>query len=414
MASVTAKKNKQGKVRRGCWQISWRGVNGKRKQRVVKFPTKTQARRLADELEHNTWRQREGLAPDQSTSMTLAAAAKWWLRERSPETSHQANEGRWRNYCAGSDIAEMRLGMIRTPDVARHLAKIESSGALGPSSINKVHSLLSSIFRDALEFGLLEGANPARGVTRRKVPKTKPDWLPAPEARAVLQHVAPQWFVLFAMAVYTGMRKGELLALQRVDVYLGDTGADGKIRVRRSNANDKTKNWQERVVPIHSALHPILKDHLDRTDGKLVIPNADGGRFPADTKLTDRLRTAMKHAGIVERYDHKCRRCGHVESHADGALRQCPKGCMKLWPKAVVRPVCFKHLRATTASLLINKGCDIAAITAILGHSSPRITWERYAHIAPDYLHKEIELLTLKATEDDQLPDNVIELNDRR
>ena len=41
------------------------------------------------------------------------------------------------------------------------------------------------------------------------------------------------------------------------------------------------------------------------------------------------LRRALGHAGLVEGYDHSCRRCKsrgtpHVERHADPALRRCP------------------------------------------------------------------------------------------
>jgi len=42
---------------------------------------------------------------------------------------------------------------------------------------------------------------------------------------------------------------------------------------------------------------------------------------------------------------------------------------MKLWPSGQVRPIRFHHLRHTTASLLLMRGADVAAVQRILRHS---------------------------------------------
>ena len=51
-------------------------------------------------------------------------------------------------------------------------------------------------------------------------------------------------------------------------------------------------------------------------------------------------------------------------------------------------------LRHTTASLLMMAGANPAAVQRILRHSDLRITTEVYGHLAPDYLHAEIDRLT--------------------
>src|SRR5208283_3100570 len=58
----------------------------------------------------------------------------------------------------------------------------------------------------------------------------------------------------------------------------------------------------------------------------------------------------------------------------------------KLWPKPVVRPLTWKDLRDTAASLYLRRGVPMAVVQKVLRHSDPRITSERYAHLEQDYL----------------------------
>lgn len=83
-----------------------------------------------------------------------------------------------------------------------------------------------------------------------------------------------------------------------------------------------------------------------------------------------------------------CRRqgCEHVEATKDDRIRRCPIHDHKLWPKAVVRKIRFHDLRHRTASLLIMRGADLAAVQRILRHADPKTTTEIYGHLAPCYL----------------------------
>lgn len=97
------------------------------------------------------------------------------------------------------------------------------------------------------------------------------------------------------------------------------------------------------------------------------------------------LRRALRRAGIVQSWLHKCRRlgCGHVETAQDDGLRRCTQCRMKLWPSGQVRPLRFHHLRHTTASLLLMAGADLPAVQKILRHTDPRMTTETYGPPRP-------------------------------
>jgi len=117
----------------------------------------------------------------------------------------------------------------------------------------------------------------------------------------------------------------------------------------------------------------------------------------ADVALESVLRRALARAGIVEGYNHVCRRkgCTHREEAPDAVLRRCPVDKRKLWPKPIVRPLRFHDLRHTTASLLMMSGANAVAVQRILRHTDPKITTQVYGHLAPEYLRAEVDRLRL-------------------
>ncbi len=90
-------------------------------------------------------------------------------------------------------------------------------------------------FNCAKRAGRWEGPNPAKEVQRRRAPKGKPEFLRLREVPLVLQAVSKRWQPLFATAIYTGLRKGELLGLCKSDVDF----STGLITVPMPEENDK-------------------------------------------------------------------------------------------------------------------------------------------------------------------------------
>jgi hypothetical protein len=149
------------------------------------------------------------------------------------------------------------------------------------------------------------------------------------------------------------------------------------------------------AIPIAAELVPYLKVAMKASPSGLLFPDAEGKMLSRHTPLEDVLRRALAHAGIVEGWEHVCRKrgCGHSELVSDDKLRHCPRHGMKLWPKARVQRIRFHDLRHTTASLLMMAGVNPGAVQRILRHSDPRITTETYGHLVPDYLRSEIDRL---------------------
>jgi integrase len=153
--------------------------------------------------------------------------------------------------------------------------------------------------------------------------------------------------MVWATAMYAGLRRGELGALRVSDVDL-DTGV---IRVGRS-VDDKqivgeTKSRTKRTVPIPSLLRQYLREHLIRTghrDDDLLFTSASGGQF-TPTQVSRSADKARKLAKLERITLHECRH--------------------------------------TYASLMIAAGVNAKALSTFMGHSSITITYDRYGHLMP-------------------------------
>ena len=376
------------------WRVSYLNEAGAMRTVGTKARTKTEAVRLASDLERRAERVREGLEVPlpKDGGGTLAALLQWWLENySSPSPSHGRNEAVVRAHLLDSDLGRLPLTQITAPQIEAYLQGKSAEG-LGPQSLNHLRGFLSRAFSAARKVGRYTGENPIADVTKRRIPKRKPDYLRAHEVAPVMEALDERWRPIFATAIFTGLRKGELGGLRKCDVDL--EGA--QMTVARSWDNDTTKSGKFRVVPLASEVAPFVKAAMDASPSSLVFPKPDGDMMSEQVALEDVLRRALARAGIVEGYEHTCRAkgCEHVEAAPDKALRRCPVHDHKLWPKPVVRPIRFHDLRHTTASLMMMAGASLAAVGKILGHSNIRITAEVYGHLAPDYLKSEVNRLS--------------------
>jgi hypothetical protein len=111
------------------------------------------------------------------------------------------------------------------------------------------------------------------------------------------------------------------------------------------------------------------------------------------------LRRAMGRAGLVQGYDFVCRRCKarglepHTWRYADNGERRCPTCTMRLWPKAVPRPMCFHELRHTTATLLLRAKVPMQHVQRILRHADIKLTVDTYGHLVVEDLHESMGTL---------------------
>ena len=374
------------------WYLRYKDARGRWRSMPSTARTKTEARRLAGEVERRAERERLGLeAPlPEDGGGTLATLLAWWLATC---VSGMPSHGRTK-HAVERNLITSPLGALHLIDVTpgRIDEYLQSRGDLAPQTLNHLRSHLLTAFNRAKRCGTWLRANPVEGVPRRRVPKRLPDFLRADEVPRVLAALAFRHRPLVATAVYTGARKGELAGLRKSDVDL----AHRLLWIRRSYERIP-KGGREAAIPIAEELVPFLEQALEASPPglDLVFPGPDGKMMSKNAPLQALLRRALGRAGIVEHYEHVCRKkgCGHAECASDAEPRRCPTHGHRLWPKAKVRRIRWHDLRHSTASNLMMLGANPAATQRIMRHADPRITTEVYGHLAPSYLKQEIDRL---------------------
>ena len=189
---------------------------------------------------------------------------------------------------------------------------------------------------------------------------------------------------VFATALYTGLRKGELLGLCKADVDLENR----LLTVSHSYRRDTTKGGHADVIPIATELVPYLEEAISRSPSALVFPMPDGSMMSDRIQLELVLRRALHKASIVQSWRHRSQRqgCGHVETARDGDVRRCPRCRMNSG-----RQVRSARFVSTTSAIHYLAAPDArrrrgGGAAESFRHSDPRLATETYGHLVPDYL----------------------------
>lgn len=255
----------------------------------------------------------------------------WWVRELGKETTLAAVTP------AVIVAARDRLAGGRNP----------SRKKLSPATVKRYLAVLSKAMTVASKEWFWIDDNPCRRVPRPTEPRGRVRFLSDEERTKLLAACAeshePRLLPLVLLAMATGARQGELLALRWRDVDL----AKGVAILH------ETKNKERRSIPITGTALEVLKQRsrLRRIDTDLVFVNAHGKA------------TVPRFAWLK-------------------ALRQ-----------AEIADFTFHDLRHTAASYLAMSGATLAEIAEVLGHKTLAMV-KRYAHLTEGHTRNVLDRMT--------------------
>jgi len=180
------------------------------------------------------------------------------------------------------------------------------------------------------------------------------------------------WYALFLMALTTGMRAGELLALQWKDVDLNR----GALQVNRSLTRGK-EGWRfdepktvksRRRIKLGPTLVQALQLHRSRQAAQ---------RLRAGIRYEDLdLVFAAENGHPMDRHNLSNR---HFKPLLDAA-----------GPSKSIR---LHDLRHTYATLLLAAGEHPKIVSEALGHASIQLTLDTYSHVLPDMQQSAVDKL---------------------
>ena len=151
-----------------------------------------------------------------------------------------------------------RLREFKTPEAHKVLADIgRANPKFTRSTLHHLRSLLSAVFRHAIQQGYLTGANPIREASIPSAPEGKETYAYSlPEVLAMLRVLPDPARAIVAVAAFLGLRRGEIRGLEWPD-YTGE-----EIRVMRSVWESVTSEPKTRKskapVPVIAPLQRLL------------------------------------------------------------------------------------------------------------------------------------------------------------
>ena len=329
-------------------------------------------------------------ARKEAHDLTLQAIAEGWTRQPSPDphgptgNTFDVYAEQWLATRRDPKDASAHLRFhilpllmnhvttaITKEDVERVVARLDErvrAGELAWKTAQNVWTTMSKLFDDATNAKRLElrvlTHNPAEGVRGPdRGEDRQASYLFPNEASRFLAcvKVPMHWKIASAVAMYSGLRRGELVVLRVADVVL----EGGYINV--SKAADRTKKLGEvkstkgkraRRVPIEPSLLPLLEQLTrGRAGDELLV------RMPCHDNLAGNLRKQLTRAGVTR-----------AELHADDEQR---------------RPLNFHDLRHTFATWLALSGASQLTIQTRLGHADAQ-QLQRYVTEAEAVGHGDI------------------------
>ena len=250
---------------------------------------------------------------------------------------------------------------------------------LSPATVRGRHALLKSVFEGARKEKLII-ENPVEDSMRIKAQVdhtvTEMHVLTKEESTNVLlkakEMKAPIWFYpLIRTALETGMRKGELRALQYK--ALGKDTIYIKASVEDSAGKGATLTTPKtrasvRRIHVSTSLIEILQ----------ALPHKDENSFVFHTKN----ETLIANSDI-QYYFNALKKVSNID-----------------------KPLHFHDLRHTHATLLIMAGVNIKTVSTRLGHASVSITLNRYTHALPQQDKEASETICSMLLSDTTMKDN--------
>ena len=334
-------------------------TTGKRKQQWISVKgTKKEAERRLAEMLHQI-DTGSFMTPGKTT---VAAFLERWIEDYRPNLSPPSYE-RYRDIVKRGlipNLGSIALTQLRPEHLQKVYTAMQKEG-LSARTVRYHHAVIHVALKTALQWGLIV-RNPADSIKPPKIHRNEMQtWDEQEISRFLGAAKSSPYYALFYTALFTGMRRAELLGLKWADVDL----VLGQISVCRSLHHLKDGSYvftepksakSRRTIALPPSATLLLKGHqekqeLDRamlrmfwTNDDLVFGTLEGKPWRPNT-ITRAWETMAARAGVK-----------------------------------VIR---LHDARHTHASIMLKQGIHPKIVQERLGHASIQMTLDTYSHVAP-------------------------------
>lgn len=294
-------------------------------------------------------------------SLTVGKYLEAWLTDTVRGTVRESTFGSYsltvRNYLIPG-IGKIKLKSLK-PMHLRKLYRETLEAGRSTRTVQYMHTLIKKALKDAIRAELIP-YNPAEAVDPPKMKREEMRPLSAEEVRRLLDatsEAGDRLSALWTVAVHTGVRPGEMLALTWADVDLGAKTLQVKRALSGGVVSEPKTKRSRRRISLSSGAADALRDHRKRQleermqrgglweDRDLVFPSTVGTHM-SGRNLTRAFKAAALRAGLSE-------------------------------------TVRLYDLRHTCATLLLSRNVHPKYVQELLGHASIALTLDTYSHVIP-------------------------------
>jgi integrase len=341
------------------------------KGKLLRLTRSFRTRREAETWLHKQRTLIDGGLTAESHSMKLEEYGSQWLDDKRLEVGTGTIDD-YERYCRlyiFPDLGHITLRNISSAIVSKYYSSLLARG-IGGSTVSYVHRVLRAILSDAMRDGMIS-SNPCTYVKPPKVKKQRNVEVMSRSEISEFLKLAEKtpYAVLFKLALYTGMRLGELLGLtwRAINFSEGTIHVFQQIRTRHIKGSDRLPDRPKtesgvRFLPLGEDLWESLKEFYSLQ--QIQIHKAGSSWKKLDYVFASSVGTPLQ-PGLLQKAVKKT-------FHS-----------MNL-PNSFT----FHNLRHTAASIMLSDGMALTEVSGYLGHSSPAITAQIYAHLIPGGLEK--------------------------
>lgn len=243
------------------------------------------------------------------------------------------------------NFGNKKLNKVRSRDIMRFQSELLDKCAV--SHVKKIHQVLSAIYNFAIKQEYTRD-NPARLAGNVDIEEDKHiNYWTLDEFKAFIKHVDDQlYYTLFMTLYYSGMRKGELLALTWGDI-----------------------DFESSIININKTVYNriVTKPKTTSSIRQIMMP-----------KHVMRLLSQLKAA-----IDPKMTYVVFGEFHDHMSTTTLDRKYEAYVKAAGVKKIRLHDFRHSHASYLINKNTIISVVAARLGHKDVGTTLNTYSHLYP-------------------------------
>ena len=349
----------------GLWEaryIKKIDMSGKKQYSSVYGHTYREAKQKRQEVLDNALLSPQ---PTPLRQITVADLAEEWMQingDRLKPSTIQRYHGCLKNHI-NPLFGPVAVTQLTTVSI-HQLAQDRLAAGLAPQSVNALLTLLHSI----LKYGYRQYRLPMPDIIYLSCERKEMRVLSVQEQGKLTNYLLQDldiWKLGVLVALYTGLRIGELCALSWEDVQ------PDRIRVRRTVqrlkkvdntgtalfvGSPKTKT-SSRIIPIPAFLKELISDFRGKNQPEMYFLTQSTQDIPDPRIMQYRFQHYQREAGIDK--------------------------------------ASFHALRHTFATRCVEAGFEIKSLSEILGHSNVQTTLNKYVHSSFDLKKANMDLLSL-------------------